>query len=79
LLDLLQPAALALPGALCVQSALKVFGYWASDRAERWDESAGPVVLREVERTCDGLRAFAARTDSEVQERVSVQSGSGLG
>ncbi|KAG8716733.1 AP-3 complex subunit delta [Ceratobasidium sp. 395] len=71
LLDLLQPNALALPGPLCVQSALKVFGFWASDRAEKWDESAGAEVLREVQRTSDGLQAFAAHGDPEVQERAT--------
>ncbi|QRW08936.1 AP-3 complex subunit delta-1 [Ceratobasidium sp. AG-Ba] len=71
LLDLLQPAALALPGPLCVQSALKVFGFWASDRAEKWDESAGAEVLREVDRTSEGLKAFAANGDPEVQERAT--------
>ncbi|KAG9122025.1 AP-3 complex subunit delta [Ceratobasidium sp. 392] len=71
LLDLLQPNALALPGPLCVQSALKVFGFWVSDRAEKWDESAGVEVLREVQRTSEGLQAFAARGDPEVQERAT--------
>ncbi|KAG9098805.1 AP-3 complex subunit delta [Ceratobasidium sp. UAMH 11750] len=71
LLDLLQPSALALPGPACVQSALKVFGFWASDRAEKWDESAATEVLREVERTTDGLQAFAARGDPEIQERAT--------
>ncbi|CAE6495108.1 unnamed protein product [Rhizoctonia solani] len=71
LLDLLQPAALSLPGALCVQSALKVFGYWAADRAERWDEAAVAEVLREVERTSENLRAFAKVADPEVRERAA--------
>ncbi|KAG9083251.1 AP-3 complex subunit delta [Ceratobasidium sp. 370] len=71
LLDLLQPSALALPGPVCVQSAVKVFGFWASDRAEKWDESAGAEVLREVERTSDGLQGFATGGDPEVQERAT--------
>ncbi|KAJ1302424.1 hypothetical protein OPQ81_002742 [Rhizoctonia solani] len=71
LLDLLQPAALSLPGALCVQSALKVFGFWAADRAERWDDAAGAEALREVERTSERLRAFAKAVDPEVQERAT--------
>ncbi|EUC53734.1 adaptin amino-terminal region protein, partial [Rhizoctonia solani AG-3 Rhs1AP] len=71
LLDLLQPAALALPGALCVQNALKVFGFWAADRAERWDDATGAEVLREVERTSESLRAFAKVADPEVQERAA--------
>ncbi|KAG8731505.1 AP-3 complex subunit delta [Ceratobasidium sp. 423] len=71
LLDLLQPAALSLPGALCIQSALKVFGYWAADRAERWDEAAVAEVLREVERTSESLQAFAKVADPEVQERAA--------
>ncbi|KAL5640003.1 hypothetical protein ACGC1H_007340 [Rhizoctonia solani] len=71
LLDLLQPAALALPGALCVQSALKVFGFWAADRAERWDEATGAEVLREVGRTSESLKAFAKVADPEVQERAA--------
>ncbi|CAE6442234.1 unnamed protein product [Rhizoctonia solani] len=71
LLDLLQPAALSLPGALCIQSALKVFGFWAADRAERWDDTTGADVLREVERTSESLRAFAKMADPEVQERAA--------
>ncbi|CAE6534749.1 unnamed protein product [Rhizoctonia solani] len=71
LLDLVQPAALALPGALCVQSALKVFGFWAADRAEQWNDTTGAEVLREVERTSESLRAFATVADPEVQERAA--------
>ncbi|CEL53150.1 AP-3 complex subunit delta-1 OS=Mus musculus GN=Ap3d1 PE=1 SV=1 [Rhizoctonia solani AG-1 IB] len=71
LLDLLQPASLALPSALSVQSALKVFGYWAASRAERWDDGAGAEVLREVERTSESLRAFVGVGDLEVQERAA--------
>ncbi|KAH7338571.1 adaptin N terminal region-domain-containing protein [Rhizoctonia solani] len=71
LLDLLQPAALSLPGAHCIQSALKVFGFWAADRAERWDDTTGAEVLREVERTSESLRAFTKMADPEVQERVA--------
>ncbi|QRW21970.1 AP-3 complex subunit delta-1 [Rhizoctonia solani] len=71
LLDLLQPASLALPNALSIQSALKVFGYWAASRAERWNDGASAEVLREVERTSESLRAFVAIGDPEVQERAA--------
>ncbi|KAG8694413.1 AP-3 complex subunit delta [Ceratobasidium sp. 395] len=59
LLDLLQLNVLALPGPLCVQSALK---------------SAGAEVLREVQHTSDGLQAFATHGNPEVQERVEAMN-----
>ncbi|KAF8604883.1 Adaptor protein complex AP-3 delta subunit [Ceratobasidium sp. AG-I] len=80
LLDLLQPAALVLPppfSTLCVQSAIKVFGFWASEQAREgaWsgDEDRGKEVSREVKRTEDGLRAFVSggRGDVEVLERAT--------
>ena len=89
LLDILQPAALVLPppfGTICIQSAIKVFGFWASEQAREgaWngDEDRGKEVVREVKRTEDGLRTFVSggRGDVEVMERVSdiLLFGSGV-
>ncbi|KAF8750550.1 AP-3 complex subunit delta [Rhizoctonia solani] len=58
LLDLLQPASLALPNALSIQSALKVFGYWAASRAERLRAFVAIGDPEVQERAANALQLF---------------------
>lgn len=56
--------------AICVQSTAKIFGSWAVDLANRWDDDDLPEVKNNVETIISGLQKFASDPDFEVQERV---------
>jgi len=57
--------------AVYVQAAIKVFGFWASELAERWDDDNLPELKQVVESVLARVRELAASQHIEVQERVS--------
>ena len=70
---LLQPAVLRLtPDTIAVylQSALKVFGSWCAELADRWDDDDLPRIRGVVDTLVERVSAFASSPDIEVQERV---------
>ena len=50
---------------------MKVFGSWAAELADRWDDDDLSRVRSVVDDVLDRLRSFVTHTDIEVQERVS--------
>ena len=58
--------------AICIQSAAKIFGYWAVDLANRWDDDDLSNVKNTVETTVSCLQKLASDPDFEVQERVRI-------
>lgn len=72
---LLQPRVLTLDPetiAVYLQAALKIFGVWTADLAERWDNDDLPKVKNMVDTLVERLGEFAANPDIEVQERVDL-------
>lgn len=76
-LALLSPAIAKLPPttiAICLHASAKIFGYWAAQKAERWDDDESGDLLevrRVVDKVVEGLEIFKTSSDAEVQERVS--------
>ncbi|KAH9849199.1 Ap3d1 protein [Lenzites betulinus] len=71
---LLHPGITALPPdivAVYLQASIKVFGSWAAELAERWDDDDLPRVQGAVGDVLDCLPSFAAQPDIEVQERAA--------
>ncbi|KAI0828832.1 Ap3d1 protein [Trametes gibbosa] len=71
---LLQPGITTLPSdivAVYLQASLKVFGSWAAELAERWDNDDLPRVQGAVSDVLERLPSFAAHPDIEVQERAA--------
>ncbi|KAI0334057.1 Ap3d1 protein [Cubamyces sp. BRFM 1775] len=71
---LLQQRVTALPSdvaAVYLQAAMKVFGSWAAELAERWDDDDLPRVQGVVDDTVERLSSFVAHPDIEVQERAA--------
>ncbi len=62
--------------AVYLQAAIKVFGSWAAELADRWDDADLPKVKAVVDSVTASLSRFASNTDIEVQERVSESSSS---
>jgi AP-3 complex subunit delta len=56
--------------AVYLQSATKVFGLWAADTADNWDDDELPRVKAVVESVISGVSEFVSSPDIEVQERV---------
>lgn len=70
---LLQPDIVRLPQdiiSIYIQAAIKVFGFWASELAQRWDEDDLPGVKTAVERISDRMGTLVTSPHIEVQERV---------
>lgn len=70
---LLQPKVLILaPDIISVylQAAIKVFGSWTAELADRWDDDDLPKVRETVDTVVQRVSAFASNPDIEVQERV---------
>ena len=70
---LLQQRIVALPSdivAIYLHAAMKVFGTWAAELADRWDDDDLPKVRGVVDDVVERLASFATHTDIEVQERV---------
>jgi hypothetical protein len=53
-----------------LHAILKVFGVWAGELSEKWDDDDLPKVKTLVEEIVDTLQTFASSPDIEVQERV---------
>ncbi|KAI0354633.1 Ap3d1 protein [Trametes cingulata] len=71
---LLQPGIMALPPdivAVYVHASMKVFGSWAAELAERWDDDDLPRVQGIVNDILERLTSFATHPDIEVQERAA--------
>lgn len=58
--------------AMYLQAALKVFGYWASELAQRWDDESLPEVKQVVESILSRVGELASSQYIEVQERVRM-------
>lgn len=75
LTHLLQPRVLILDTetiAVYVQAALKIFGVWTAELADRWDNDDLPKVKGMVDNVVEQLGEFVSNSDIEVQERVSI-------
>ena len=72
---LLQPRIVSLPTetiAVYLHAAMKVFGSWAAELADRWDDDDLPKVRGVVDDVLERLSNFVTSPDIEVQERVCV-------
>lgn len=56
--------------AMYIQAAIKVFGFWASELAQRWDEDDLAELKHAVGSILSRLRELASSQHIEVQERV---------
>ncbi len=56
--------------AVYLQGALKVFGSWAAELAEQWDDEDLARVKNAVSTVLERIGDFASSPDIEVQERV---------
>ncbi|KAI0756396.1 adaptin N terminal region-domain-containing protein [Daedaleopsis nitida] len=71
---LLQQRIVALPAdvvAVYLHAAMKVFGSWAAELADRWDDDDLPKVRSVVDDVVERLASFATHPDIEVQERAA--------
>ncbi|EIN14349.1 Adaptor protein complex AP-3 delta subunit [Punctularia strigosozonata HHB-11173 SS5] len=71
---LLQPGLRKLSSetvAVYLQNASKVFGFWAADTAERWEDDDLPHAKSVVDSTISGIEEFVSSPDVEVQERAA--------
>ncbi|PCH34264.1 Adaptor protein complex AP-3 delta subunit [Wolfiporia cocos MD-104 SS10] len=71
---LLQPGITALEAetvAVYLQAATKVFGHWAAEQADRWDDDDLPKVKSVVDMVLEHTGAFATSAAIEVQERAA--------
>ena len=59
--------------AMYIQCAAKIFGNWAVELAQRWDDDDLPEVKEVVSTIISGVRQFASNADFEVQERVRIK------
>ncbi|KAG1868262.1 adaptin N terminal region-domain-containing protein [Suillus subalutaceus] len=57
--------------AVCIQSATKLFGYWASEAAKQWTESFLEDLKKAVDIMIEQMEQFASSTQIEVQERAA--------
>ncbi|TBU29793.1 Adaptor protein complex AP-3 delta subunit [Dichomitus squalens] len=72
--SLLQPRILSLPSdivAVYLHAAMKVFGSWATELADRWDDDDLPRVRGVVDDVVGRLSSIVTHTDIEVQERAA--------
>ncbi|CAK5264345.1 unnamed protein product, partial [Mycena citricolor] len=71
---LLQPGIATLQSdiiAVYIHASSKIFGYWAGQVAERWDEEDLVEVKSAVELILSSVGEFVSNTDVEVQERAA--------
>ncbi|KAG2050585.1 Adaptor protein complex AP-3 delta subunit [Suillus hirtellus] len=71
---LLQPEIASLRpdiAAVCIQSATKLFGYWASEAAKQWMESFLEDLKQAVDIMIEQMEQLASSTQIEVQERAA--------
>lgn len=57
--------------AVYISAATKVFGYWASELAQRWDDDDLPEVKRVVETILARMSELVSSPHIEVQERAA--------
>jgi AP-3 complex subunit delta-1 len=70
---LLQPEVSNLPSDIItvyVQAMIKIFGFWASELGQRWNDDELPDLRRTVISIQNRVGEFASCQDIEVQERV---------
>lgn len=70
---LLQPRVLTLASetvAVYLQAAIKVFGSWTAELADRWDDDDLTKVRSSVDTVVEQASEFASNSDIEIQERV---------
>ncbi|RPD64688.1 Adaptor protein complex AP-3 delta subunit [Lentinus tigrinus ALCF2SS1-7] len=71
---LLQPRIVSLPTeiiAVYLHAAMKVFGSWGAELADRWDDDDLPKVRGVVDDVLERLSSFVTSPDIEVQERAA--------
>lgn len=71
---LLQPEIASLRpdiAAVCIQSATKLFGYWASEAAKQWMDSFLEDLKQAVDIMIEQMEQLASSTQIEVQERAA--------
>ena len=76
LIYLLQPSISNLAPdiiAVYIHAATKVFGFWASEIAERWDDDLLPEVKEVVDMVIERVDRFSSSPHIEVQERVNLK------
>ena len=56
--------------AVYIQAALKIFGFWAAELAQRWQDDRLPEVKSIVEHVMFQIQEFTSSFHIEVQERV---------
>lgn len=59
--------------AVYIHAATKVFGFWASEIAERWDDDLLPEVKEVVDMVIERVGEFSTSPHIEVQERVNLK------
>ncbi|KAJ7070698.1 adaptin N terminal region-domain-containing protein [Mycena amicta] len=57
--------------AVYIQATSKIFGHWAAEVAERWDDEDLAEVKSTVESILNSVREFVSNADVEVQERAA--------
>ncbi|KAJ7459062.1 adaptin N terminal region-domain-containing protein [Mycena galericulata] len=57
--------------AVYIQATSKIFGNWAAEVAQRWDDDDLPEVKSMVDLIIGRLREFVSNSDVEVQERAA--------
>ncbi|CAL1694631.1 unnamed protein product [Somion occarium] len=57
--------------AVYLQAALKIFGVWTAELADRWDNDDLPKVRQMVDTIIDRISDFVSNQDIEVQERAA--------
>ncbi|KAJ6469611.1 Adaptor protein complex AP-3 delta subunit [Mycena vitilis] len=57
--------------AVYIQATSKIFGYWAAEIAQRWDDDDLPEVKSMVDLILGRVREFVSNSDVEVQERAA--------
>lgn len=70
---LLQPEINNLPPdiiAVYVQAMTKIFGFWASELGQRWNDDELPDLKQTIVSIQNRVSEFASCQDIEVQERV---------
>jgi AP-3 complex subunit delta-1 len=56
--------------AVYIQATSKIFGHWAAEVAQRWDDGDLPEVKNLVDLIIVRVREFVSNAHVEVQERV---------
>jgi AP-3 complex subunit delta-1 len=61
--------------AVYIHSAAKVFGYWAAEFAQRWDDDLIPEIKNVVDMVLERVGDLISSPYIEVQERVTYSHG----